>query len=288
MLSPKLNVYSIEWLNVVFANRNQSYGAYELRKNYNWRLAKALMIASAVVIGGVCAPLIYRNLNLEDTAAPMIPSGELNPENPERIIKVNLPSKKVEPVKPKGDAAPAAKVKIVQMTSNIKVTAAENVTVDPPTQTEMQSAVVGNVNQDGAATTGNIAGTAVEGEGGIGLDPASGAGLENSDEIIIGGSLEHQPEFPGGMEAFANYLRKHLRYPASAADNGIAGKVYVNFVVERDGSLTDIKVARGVGFGCDEEAMRVLKKSPKWSAGEQNGRKVRVMFTVPIVFSMGE
>jgi len=101
-------------------------------------------------------------------------------------------------------------------------------------------------------------------------------------------SVEQAPAFPGGLEAFYKYLGKNIRYPAVARENNTQGRVIVNFVCERDGSLTDIKVVRGIGDGCDEEAIRVIKASPKWSPGIQNGRPVRCSYTVPIAFTLAE
>jgi TonB family protein len=94
------------------------------------------------------------------------------------------------------------------------------------------------------------------------------------------------PSFPGGLAAFGKFLGTNLRYPATARDAGIQGRVYCQFVVEKDGSLSDIKIVRGIGYGCDEEAKRVLELSPKWNPGIQNGEKVRVSYTVPIFFQM--
>jgi protein TonB len=99
-------------------------------------------------------------------------------------------------------------------------------------------------------------------------------------------SVEQVPEFPGGLDKFGAYLGKAIRYPAVARENGTQGRVIVTFVVEKDGSLTDIKVTRGIGSGCDEEAVRVLKNSPKWKPGIQNGRPVRVQYSVPISFTL--
>ena len=84
------------------------------------------------------------------------------------------------------------------------------------------------------------------------------------------------------------FLRKNLRYPERAAEAGVGGKVLVSFVVEKDGRLTDIRIVRGIGFGCDEEAARVLKKSPAWEPGIQNNRQVRVLYTIPLHFQLGE
>jgi protein TonB len=83
-------------------------------------------------------------------------------------------------------------------------------------------------------------------------------------------------------------LQKNIRYPAIARENSTQGKVIISFVCEKDGSLTDVKVARGIGDGCDEEAMRVIKASPHWTPGVQNGRKVRVAYNVPISFTLSD
>jgi len=100
-------------------------------------------------------------------------------------------------------------------------------------------------------------------------------------------SVEQVPEFPGGLDAFARFLSKNVTYPDEARHSGIHGRVIISFVCEKDGSLTDVKVARGIGGGCDEEAVRVIKMSPKWKPGIQNGRPVRVAYNVPINFNLG-
>jgi TonB family protein len=107
---------------------------------------------------------------------------------------------------------------------------------------------------------------------------------DESDEIFT--NVEVLPTFPGGLEQFGKFLGKNLRYPPIARESGIQGRVFCTFVVEKDGSLTDIKVSRGIGGGCDEEAIRVLRSSPKWNPGIQHGRPVRVSYTVPIFFQL--
>ena len=96
--------------------------------------------------------------------------------------------------------------------------------------------------------------------------------------------VEKMPEFPGGIEALFSYLGKTLTYPAMAKDAKIQGKVYVTFVVDRDGSIANVKVLRGIGGGCDEEAVKVIKKMPKWEPGRQRGKAVRVQYNLPINF----
>lgn len=105
------------------------------------------------------------------------------------------------------------------------------------------------------------------------------------DEIFY--DSEVSPKFPGGDMALGELLRKNLIYPTVARENNIQGRVVVNFVVEIDGSLTDFRVIRGIGGGCDEEAIRVLKKMPKWDPGIANGRPARISFTIPVLFSLG-
>jgi TonB family protein len=107
-----------------------------------------------------------------------------------------------------------------------------------------------------------------------------------SDEEPAHTNVDELPTFPGGLKAFGEFLGENLKYPAEARKNIIQGRVYLTFVVEKDGILSNIKVARGIGSGCDEEAVRVLAISPKWTPGVQNGKVVRVSYTVPIFFQM--
>ena len=104
------------------------------------------------------------------------------------------------------------------------------------------------------------------------------------DEIFI--VVEDQPEFPGGDAARIRFLSENIRYPQMARESGIQGTVFVTFVVERDGSITDVRVIRGIGGGCDEEAIRVIQAMPSWTPGRQRGRPVRVQFTMPIRFTL--
>ncbi len=103
-------------------------------------------------------------------------------------------------------------------------------------------------------------------------------------EDVIFTVVEDQPSFPGGEEARIRFLQENLRYPQMAREAGIQGTVFVTFVVERDGSVTDVRVLRGIGGGCDEEAVRVVRNMPNWQPGRQRGQAVRVQFNMPIRF----
>ncbi len=108
---------------------------------------------------------------------------------------------------------------------------------------------------------------------------------EVAEEIFT--IVEDQPQPKGGMAAFYEYIGKKLKYPAQARRMGIEGKVFVEFVVDKDGTITDVKAIKGIGAGCDEEAIRVIQSSPKWNAGKQRGRPVKVRMILPITFKLG-
>lgn len=98
--------------------------------------------------------------------------------------------------------------------------------------------------------------------------------------------VEEEPDFPGGMEALLKYLQDNIQYPQLAKENNITGKVFVTFVVEKDGRVTQVKLLRDIGGGCGNEAMRVVKAMPKWKPGKQQGRPVRTQFNLPVVFNL--
>ena len=109
---------------------------------------------------------------------------------------------------------------------------------------------------------------------------------EEEEDVQIFTVVENDPEFPGGMEALYKYLRENIKYPQLARDNNITGKVYVTFVVERDGSIANPRVLKDIGGGCGAEAIRVVKAMPKWTPGKQRGKAVRVQFNLPVSFNL--
>jgi len=111
---------------------------------------------------------------------------------------------------------------------------------------------------------------------------------ENPDGTYDLGGLQVMPQFAGGEAAWAKFLQKNIRYPGQAQDQGVSGKVFLSFIIEKDGHLSNIAIVRKAGFGFDEEATRVLKLAPAWKPGLQNGTAVRVRYTIPINFQMGD
>ena len=107
---------------------------------------------------------------------------------------------------------------------------------------------------------------------------------EVEDEIFQ--VVEQDPEFPGGVEALYKYIQSNIKYPQLAKENNITGRVFVTFVVEKDGSVSNVKAARDIGGGCGAEAVRVVKSMPKWTPGKQRGKAVRAAYTLPVVFNL--
>lgn len=106
------------------------------------------------------------------------------------------------------------------------------------------------------------------------------------EEEVIFTVVEDMPEYPGGKDAFYAYIGNNIRYPVKAKENGTSGTVYITYVVEKDGSISNVSVLRGIGDGCDEEGVRVVKGMPNWKPGKQRGKAVRVQYNLPIKFNL--
>lgn len=265
----------METLNdLVFAPRNRAYGAFELRKTYAATLKHAAVLGVSAYAIGLLTPALLTWLNPPDAVlAPRLTPVHVLPPPP-----AEKPETVTPPPPPKAEAP---KVSTMQFkVPEIKVD--EQVTEEVPvaTQEELQKApagqetIIGNPND-------------VE----IPAEPVAKAAPEvveikrtNDENAFV--PVEQQPEFPGGTAALVEFLRANLRYPTGASQSGVAGKVYVAFVVRADGSIDRVQVQKGIGFGCDEEALRVVKMMPKWKPGKQSGRAVPARFTLPIVFAL--
>jgi TonB family protein len=170
---------------------------------------------------------------------------------------------------------------IIETTGDVPNTDTENIeqtdTLPLPPPPDLDFFIVGEpIELDSIETTDTISNTTKQ--------LASDAKLE--DEDLIFGMMERMPEFPGGEEAMYEFLAKNLKYPQAAKDSNIQGKVYVQFTVDKDGTIINPKVARDIGGGCGEEALRVVKMMPKWKPGDQRGVKNRTQFHLPITFEL--
>ncbi|MBB5637313.1 protein TonB [Pedobacter cryoconitis] len=273
MLGSKIDLFGNEWLDVVFDQKNKSYGAYALRRQSSSDTVKALFIAGSLFILLFLSPgiisLIRGNTTTEDsyereTPVAMQPPPAVNPKTP--------PPVSVEP--------PKAKENSLKFPPPIVVDKVVN--EDPPQIKQLEAANPGQKTIIGEPE-GQIVITGATGEG---IKQAAAAEDNHVYEPYV--PLEVQPMFPGGMDKFYTYLSKAIKYPGMAQENKVQGKVFLSFIVEKNGALTDIKVERKLGSGTDEEAIRVLKASPHWLPGIQNGKPVRVKYNIPISFALSE
>jgi protein TonB len=263
----KLDIFTNQWLDIVFEGKNKAYGAYDLRKKNTKTTVKALIIGAVVFSVAVAAPLIMS----------LLPDSSSDDESLDtKIVTMKLPPKKEEPKKDlPPPPPPPPKVDQVKFVKPV-VAKAEEVTEEPPKITEIKDKKLGNETIKGDPD----AELTVEP---VGNGPA--AVVEEDNTVYNTAGIEVKPDFPGGMEKFYKFVGNNYQTPE---EEGLKGKVYVTFVVEKDGSLTDIKVIRDIGFGTGKEAIRVLNKCPKWTPGEQNGKKVRVLYSLPITIQSAE
>ena len=271
MFGSKLDILNQQWIDVVFSGRNKAYGAYDLRKENPRNTNKALLIGVAVFVLAISFKTILNKLE------GFIPKAD----EKVKVTEVVLPPPPVDATKkppPPPPEPPKPKVDQVRFPPPVVKPDNEVREKDPPTIKELAVADPGQKDQKGDPNAD------------IKIDePVGNADIKQvveADPNQIFTAVEKQPQFPGGEAGFNKYLSKNLRYPAIARENNVQGRVVLTFVVERDGSLTDIKVLRPLGSGTDEEAIRALKSSPKWSPGIQNGRPVRVQYSIPINFAL--
>lgn len=263
----KLDIIKNQWLDIVFEGRNKIYGAYELRKSNQKTTVRALIIGSIIFSLLIAAPVI----------ASLLPDSKTEDANKDiKITTVKLPPKKEE-VKPNLPPPPPPPPKVDQVKFVKPVVAkADEVTEEPPKLVELKEKKIGAETIKGdpdAVLTVEPVGT------------GTAAVVEEDNQVYNTAGIEVKPEFPGGIEKFYKFVGNNYRTPE---EEGLKGKVYVTFVVEKDGSLTDIKVLRDIGYGTGTEAIRVLKKCPKWNPGEQNGKKVRVLYSLPITIQSAD
>jgi protein TonB len=260
----KLDLIKDQWLEIVFEGRNKVYGAYELRKTNQKTTVRALIIGSVLFGFAIAMPLIIN----------MIPDSQDDTSLDTKITTVKLPPKE----KPKENIPPPPppppKVDQVKFVKPV-VAKAEEVVEEPPKIVEIKDKKIGDETIKGDPD----AELTVEP---VGNGPAD---IVDDNNIYSNAGIEVKPDFPGGLAKFYKFVGNNYRTPE---EEGLSGKVIVSFVVEKDGSLTDIKVIRDIGYGTGKEAIRVLKSCPKWNPGEQNGKKVRVLYSLPITIQSAE
>lgn len=244
---------------IVFASKNKEYGAYLLRKIYPKHVNISQAIAIIILLLAVGIPLIAGYMNkktriIEDKSV--------------QIEMLNAAKQEDAPPPPPPPPPPEALEQKVKFTAPIVVDEEVDEGQGLMIQDELNTSSVNVAPTEEIVVEAGPVTTVIE--------------EEKPQEIFT--VVEESPAFPGGEEARIKFLQQNISYPQVAKEAGIQGTVFVTFVVEVDGSVSDVRVLRGIGGGCDEEAIRVVKAMPKWAPGKQRARPVRVQFNMPIKF----
>lgn len=277
----KIDLYDPKWVDMVFAGKNQEYGAYQLRKGTSKRNITALLILliAAGLIGGALAYKVHmqkldeeRQAYMEQLELSKLQEQAKKEKKEEPVIKAKIePKKIVEQVREtqKFTAPEIKKDELVNEDNQVK----DQADLD-------EKVAVGTKDQEGTKDRTDVA---IRNDIAVNTNES-----EEKKEVAnkVFEVVEQMPSFPGGNEALMKFLSENVKYPVVAQENGVQGRVVVSFVVERDGSITDVKVVRSVDPSLDKEAARVVKSMPRWIPGKQNGATVRVKYNVPVSFRL--
>ena len=276
----KIDLYDPKWVDMVFADKNQAYGAYRLRKGTSGRNIKALLILiiAAALVGGFLAWKVISQRNAEAQQAYMEAmqlaklQQEAKKNEKKEVVQPKVQPKKEIPVARETQKFVAPVIKkdeLVKESNTLKQMDQldDKVAVGTETHEGTKDRTVEAVRNDIAVAT-----------------PPPATKEEVTQKVFD--VVEVMPSFPGGPSALLQYLSSHVKYPVVAQENGIQGRVTISFVVERDGSITDVRVAKSVDPSLDREAARVVSSMPRWNPGKQNGSAVRVKFNVPVQFKL--
>jgi protein TonB len=247
---------------IVFEKRNKNYGAYILRKMYNKQVSKALLLSVAILIAGLAYPVVstYYAKNggkyiwtetgveiMRTDKAPVEPP--VIPPAPPDASEIQNQVRFVPPQIVEGEVPDDG---FLPMDELNKISKNILIDVSPEIEAEKQPDII--------------------------AEP-----IEKQETFI---TAEEMPSYPGGNAERQKFLAEAIQYPSQAVENGIQGTVYVQFVIDSKGNITEVKIMRGIGGGCDEEALRVIKMMPQWHPGKQNGKSVRVLYNMPVSFKL--
>jgi protein TonB len=276
MLISKFDLYNPEWLELVFEDRNKAYGAYDLRRHHNRTMGVAMAITFSTIALFVAAGMVFHSGTKIVSQQP-----------PEVVHEVILSHPPVEPVKKIDPPAPL-KLKPqppAPQVNTIKdpplVVVADPLSQSPPKNDDLAKAAIGLETAKGVPTTAN---KPLETSAG----PGTAAPAPPANIVYDTYGVDVMPMPVGGEAAWAKFLNKNLRYPPAAQEEGVGGRVFMSFIVEKDGTLSNINIERAAGHGFDEEAARVLKLAKAWKPGMQNGQAVRVKYIIPINFQFND
>ena len=266
-MSQKVNLFNEAWVDLLFKDRNQEYGAFQMRKDssrrHKWGIIASLIFFIAIIF----LPILYTEI-LATRKDRMVEVTTLS--------NIEIDMKKME--KPKDIIID----KPIPVKSSIKFT--------PPVikpDEEVQDDEIIKTQDELIKTDLTISIADVKGN-----DEVNGKDIAELNNLIVDKDttsappffVEQMPEFPGGQEALIKFLGTHVKYPEIAVENAVQGRVQIVFVIDTNGAVTNVRVARSVNDALDKEAVRVVKSMPRWIPGKQAGQAVRVSYTVPVNF----
>ena len=280
----KIDLYDPKWVDMVFAGKNKEYGAYQLRKGTSGRNIKSLLILviAAALVGGFLAWKVIEQKQAEEQQAYM---------EAMELAKLQEQAKKEEKKKPEKVQPKIEAKKEIPVARETQKFTAPVIKKDELVKEENQVKQMDKLDDKVAVGSEDKEGVkdrtveAVRSEIAVAAPPPPPAPKPEVSTKVFD-VVEEMPSFPGGQGALMSYLASNIKYPVVAQENGVQGRVIVSFVVERDGSISDVRVARSVDPSLDREAQRVVKSMPRWKPGKQNGSAVRVKYTVPVVFRL--
>ncbi len=241
---------------LAFIGRNKDYGAYYLRRRYPRILLRSVILGLIILASLLSGSWLYYFMEpvplIEGDLMYEVEYYSMNPPPDDELSK--LAQALTRP--------PATPEQVPVVSDSVPVE--EKKPVEKPVEKQDDKAREDSVAQPGG----------------------SGLGTGTGDDTGLATTMDVRPRYPGGDESRLYYLRQHIRYPEAALKGFIQGVVMVTFIVETDGSLSNVEVTRKIGGGCDEEAVRVTKAMPRWEPGKRNGRPVRVIVRMPIVFKI--
>jgi protein TonB len=273
----KIDLIDNGWVDLVFEGKNHSYGAYQLRKETGKRNLMAILVMFAIgvaIAAFVAIKGVVENAMKQDVAI-------------EADVELAKLAEKKEAKVEKKEEPKIEKVEVEKVKSSVKFVPPvikKDSEVKPEEELKSQEEL-------------NKTNTAIGAFDVKGNDEAAGEVLKakeviaqpeppKEEETKVFDVVEQMPSFPGGPSALMQFLSSNIKYPVVAEENGVQGRVVCTFVVEKDGSITDVRVIKSVDPSLDKEAMRVVKSMPKWIPGKQNGSAVRVKYTVPVTFRL--
>lgn len=294
-MAKDVNLSSQEWLDIVFDGKNKDYGAYELRANSVRRHNKSVIIVLSIlaVIFTLLILLASGVLNFaeEDANAgvdaeqmSLYNAEEDQAEEEEEQVKIEEP-KEIELPKEEIVNSQAVTEVVIKKDDEVKTTVKEQEQVlETQTQIGARDEDRGQDDQVRQTMKEEVAVKPVEKP----VEPKPVEKPETKEQVYTVANVEQKPSFPGGEAAMYSYLSSHINYPAQAQEEGIEGRVIVEFTVSKTGSIENAHVVRGKHPALDKEALRVVKSMPKWTPARQNGQPVKCTFTLPVQFKLAK